>query len=150
MTSHSKKIRIWFKEQSSNSLFFAVFVIVAIIYVGFGFGYDKDYHKNVIAELRLAQKICENSLNWVQADPKRLKMGQSDLKNIKVKGKKIELKHVKYPSVVFLDSGIRKINDRRATATDLYCVLKDPRSGGAEYYFNYDQRRWVDRVRFHR
>ena len=150
MARNSKLIKIWFKEQSNFKLAIAAIIFIALCYVLFGWKYDKEYNKEVISEIRLAQNICENSLKWVSENTKRLKMGHSDLRNIKINGKKVELEHVKYPEVIFLDSGIRMIQKNKKTATDLYCVVSDPRSSGTNYYYNYENRLWVNKVRFRR
>ncbi len=141
--------RRWFKNQPKSRLIMAALIIIGTFYVLFGFGYDEEHHKQINYELKLARHLCENSYNWIMADPKRLKMGQGDLRDVRIKGKKIELELVKYPKVIFLDSGITNIG-RDKTATDLYCVFHDPRSTSREFYYKYDQRIWVDKVRFHR
>ena len=121
-------------------------------YVVFGFGYDDDYHQQVEKEKKLAVAICENSANWVFADPNRLKHGKSGLENVRVNGKLVKLEHVKYPKVLFLDSGIRNItlDGRGATTNDIFCFFKDPRSSSSGYYYNYETRQWVDKARFRR
>ena len=143
----------WFKEQSNGKLIFAGLIILGVAYVVFGFGYDAEYHKEVEEEKKWAQLICENSLRWVLADRERLKLGKSDLRNVRIDGRKVELKHIEYPEVLFLDSGISKISARGrrggATAEDLFCTFKDPRGNG-EYFYNYETRTWVDKVRFRR
>ena len=142
----------WFKEQSNSKLIFAALIIIGVIYVAFGFGYDAEYHEEVEIEKRWAQAICENSYEWVMADTQRLKLGKSDLRNVKVNGRKVKLEHIQYPEVLFLDSGISKITIKGgggATAEDLFCTFKDPRGSG-EYFYNYENRQWVDKARFRR
>ncbi|MEZ5813659.1 MAG: hypothetical protein R3E13_02895 [Alphaproteobacteria bacterium] len=144
-----KETRRWFKEQANSKLIIAAAIFLFGLYVFFGFGYSEDYHKQVNAEIKLAKLLCENSLEWIMADPNRLKLGQGDLRHVTVKGRKIKLEHVKYPKVIYLDSGIRNLK-RKKTVTDLYCVFKDPRSTTREFFYKYDERLWVDKVRFHR
>lgn len=140
----------WLADQSKGSYVVAIAIILGVGYVIFGFGYDADYNEQVEYEKKLAMVICESSREWVMNNPKRLKHGQADLKDLKVDGKTITLKHVKYPEVLFLDSGIRKIGDRGNTANDLYCHFKDPRRSSLNYYYNYKTLKWVDKVRFRR
>ena len=70
MARNSKLIKIWFKEQSNFKLAIAAIIFIALCYVLFGWKYDKEYNKEVISEIRLAQNICENSLKWVSENTK--------------------------------------------------------------------------------
>ncbi len=141
--------RRWFRDQANGKLIVATIILLGIGYVVFGFGYDQKYHEQVNGELKLAAILCENSFDWVMADPKRLVMGRGDLHEVRVNGETIPLKHVKYPKVIFLDSGIRNIN-KSTTATEIYCVFKDPRTTSKQFFYKYDERIWVDKVRFRR
>lgn len=144
-----ENFQIWLKEQSKGTFIFAALILVIALYLGFKTPQGSAYNQQVSEELNLAVALCENSIGYVMSDPKRLKHGKSDLQNLKLNGQKVELEYVRYPQILFLDSGIRNIT-REKTARDIYCYVKDPRSSGAEYYFNYETRRWVDRVRFRR
>lgn len=142
-------LRRWAEDQPKSRFVIAALILLAICYVVFGFGYDQNYNEEVETEKKLAMLICENSRDWILADLSRLKHGNADLKQVKVQGRTIELKHVKYPKVLFLDSGIRNLVNK-STANDLYCYFEDPRSTSLKYYYNYKTDQWVDKVRFHR
>ena len=142
--------RRWVGDQPKSRFIVALLIILSAGYVILGFGYDEDYHQQVEYEKKLATLICENSRRWVLSDTTRLKHGQADLSQLKVKGKTIKLERVKYPEVLFLDSGIRKINFKGNTANDLFCHFKDPRRSSLEYFYNYKTGEWVDKVRFRR
>lgn len=147
--SFTDKARHWFEEQPKSRLIFATIIVLGLLYVILGFGYGPEYHKQVEEEKVIARYMCENAYEWVMADPERLKMGKSDIKNMPINGRKFTLEYVKYPEVLFLESGLRNINNTQ-TAEDIYCFFKDPRDSTAKYYYNYATGTWVDKVRFHR
>ena len=140
-------IKDWYDDQPKSRIFMAALIIVGIGYVIFGFGYGKDYHDQVNRELELARMICETSEEYVQSNPDRLKMGKADLKNLTYDGERIKLKYVKYPKVVFMESGFSNLNKRK-TARDVYCFYTDPRDSTANNYYNYETKTWQNKIRF--
>ena len=149
MKNTSEDIREWFREQPNSRLVVAALIIIGIVYVIFGYGHGPEYHEQVNRELEQAIQICENSREWVLSNPNRLKLGKAVLNHVKVNGRTTQFEHVKYPQVLFLDSGFRNI-DGSKTAQDIFCAFKDPRDSSAKFYYNYKTRQWVDKVRFHR
>lgn len=144
--------RIWFRDQPNSRLFIAAAIILGIGYVVNTVGFGSEYAQELSKDKRLSMLICEASRDWVLADPKRLKHGQTNLQDFKIDGKTIKLEHMDYPKVLFLDSGIRKIElegGSASTANDLYCFFQEPRGGG-KFYYNYRTREWVNKVRFRR
>lgn len=142
-------LKDWVQDQPKARIFMAILILCGIVYVIFGFGYGKDYHNRVNTELEIAKFICENSQEYVQKNPERLKLGKANLKNFAVDGERFELKYVKYPQVIFLESGFSNI-DRSKTARDIFCTYSDPRDSTADYYYNYEKHIWQDKIRFRR
>ncbi|MCB1720346.1 MAG: hypothetical protein H6860_00155 [Rhodospirillales bacterium] len=149
MNKKSKHLKKWLKDQPKSRIIPAGLIVLILLYIILGPRFGREYQIQIYNELQLAAAICENSRNWVLADPGRLKLGQGDLRHIPVNGRHIELKYVDYPTVMFLDSGIKKTTGRR-TAQDIYCVYADPRVAGDRKYYKYDERIWVEKVRFRR
>ena len=146
--------RTWerFKAQPKSNLIFAALIIAAIIYVVVPDKRGKEFHRQVEEEIQLARVICEESLGWVLENRKRLKMGQSDLKNFKLNGYSFDLEYVDYPEVLFFDTGFRSatVDSSKVPQQDFFCVFSDPRSSSADFYYDYSKRRWVDKIRFRR
>lgn len=140
-------IKDWYGDQPKSRLLMAVLIIAGIVYVFFGFGYGKEYHDQVNTELEMAKFICENSSDYVQQNPDRLKIGKANLKNLEFDGERLELEYVRYPEVIFLESGFSNL-DRSKTARDIYCHYSDPRDSTADYYYNYEKRIWKEKIRF--
>lgn len=140
-------LRKWFKGQSRLKLIFAVTVLLAVAYVIFSRSYySKEYHHAVDAEIEIAKYICENSGETVARNKDLLKLDQGDLRDVLVNGQRTQLKHVKYPKVMFFKTGIKNIGaeDRG----DIFCVFSDPRSSTLTYYYDYEERSWKDKMRF--
>lgn len=141
------EIKDWYDDQPKSRIVAAALIVGGLCYVVFGFGYGKEYHEQVNKELELAKFICENSRDYVQQNPERLKIGHADLKNLRFGGEKIELEYVRYPEVIFLESGFVNLN-RSKTARDIYCHYSDPRDSTAKHYYNYEKRTWQNKIRF--
>jgi len=144
-----ESLRKWYRDQPKARLIAAALIILALLYIIVGPRFGRDYQRQIYNELLLAEAICESSRTWVLANLRRLKLGQGDLRHITVNGKPVELEYVAYPKVMFMDSGIEKIGKGR-TAQDIYCVYGDPRTAGDRKYYKYDERIWVEKVRFRR
>jgi Ca2+/Na+ antiporter len=142
------EIRKAVKRQPRSHIVMAVLILCGILYVIFSGGYNAETNQKIEYEIKLAQMICEHSADWVMQDIGRLKMGKSDLKNIKINGESVPLEYVTYPVVLFQDTGIRNIDG--SARDDLFCTFPDPRSSSHHFYFNYKKRVWVDRIRFRR
>ncbi|MCB1652350.1 MAG: hypothetical protein KDI46_09895 [Alphaproteobacteria bacterium] len=126
-------------------------LILVVIYFAFFSGRGKEYHQHVEGELLLARMICEESQGWVLANRERLKIGKADLRTFKLRGETVALKHVKYPEILFLDTGVRGANaDSPEVWQNFVCEVSDPRSHSTHFYYDYQKRRWIDKVRFRR
>ncbi len=136
------------KRESKWKLAFAACMIVAILYIFLGFGYSREELKKIEKEITLAKKLCEEAEEWVQGHIKRLKMGETDLRSVPVKGEPVTLEYVAYPVIIFYDTGIRSLTFGRET--DLACTFSDPRSSDVDYVFNYETHLWTDHSRFDR
>ena len=136
------------KRQPRSRLVVTAIILCGIIYAVFSGGYNSETNQKIEYEIKLAQMICEHSADWVMQDIGRLKMGKSDLKNIKINGESVPLEYVTYPVVLFQDTGIRNIDG--SARDDLFCTFPDPRSSSHHFYFNYKNRIWVDHIRFRR
>ncbi len=141
------EIKDWVTEQPNSRLIISVLIIIGAGYVVFGFGYGKEYHEQVNEELELAKMICETSADFIQRNPERLKHGKSELNKLTYNGERIKLEHVKYPEIIFLESGFVNLN-RTKSARDVFCYYSDPRDSSADYYYNYETKLWQDKVRF--
>ncbi|MCB9983128.1 MAG: hypothetical protein H6861_05585 [Rhodospirillales bacterium] len=149
MNDWQYNLRKWYKGQPKSRLIAAAMIVLALLYIILGPRFGREYQKEIYYELQLTAAICENSREWVLNNRQRLKMGQGDLRDIPVNGRPVKLKYVKYPTVMFMDSGIKMANSQR-TATEIYCVYADPRIAGDRKYYKYDEQIWVEKVRFRR
>jgi len=149
MNDWKYNLRKWYDDQPKIGLIAAALIIIALLYIILGPRFGREYQLQVYNELQLAAAICENSRQWVLSDPQRLKLGQGDLRHIPVRGQTVKLEYVDYPTVMFQDSGIKKTTGDR-TAQEIYCVYADPRVAGDRRFYKYDERIWVDKVRFRR
>ncbi len=146
---YKRNTQKWIKGESNLKLAIGGALILFAVYVASGMGYGREYQMKVSEEMLLAKGVCENSLETVLKDPKRLKLGQGDLRDVKVDGKKVKLKHVRFPKVVFMDSGIHNLTHTK-TSQDIYCVISDPRATSSKLYYKYNTREWTNKVRFRR
>ncbi len=136
------------KNQPKSKIIAAIIVVAGLIYVVIGGAYGKKYHEEVRNELQIASILCENSMATVVQNDARLTLGNTLLKNVKVNGKLQHFKRIKYPKIVFYDTGFGKIGNRPADR-DLFCSFRDPRTK-QDYYFKYDTGEWTDKVRLRR
>lgn len=140
-------LRRWLRNQPRTNLLFALVILGAVTYVIVSQSfYTKEYHMAVEAEIDLAKRICENSGDTIAKNKDLLKLDQGDLRDVIVEGKTAKLKYVKYPKVMFFETGVENI--RGIDRSDVFCVFSDPRSASQVYYYDYNERGWKDRMRF--
>mgnify|MGYP000388969197 CR=1 FL=1 len=134
------------KNESNFKLGVAAVVLITILFLTFYTPHDEEYMEEVEKELILAKKICENSRNVVLSQPKRLKLSHNKLDDIKVNGKRVELKHVEYPRVLFFHTGFKHTN----AGNELFCQISDPRGTSKDYFYDYEYRVWKNNTRTRR
>ena len=134
-----------FRTESKIKYVVAALIVIGLIAAIFVKPRGAEFNKAVERELQLARAICINAENWVFSNIEKLKLNEAILDHIPVNGRKVELKEVKYPQIIFLIGGFRSPN----MPLDLSCEIKDPR-GGQKYYYNYEKKLWTDKVRFRR
>ncbi|MCB1562159.1 MAG: hypothetical protein KDJ75_01155 [Alphaproteobacteria bacterium] len=131
---------------SKTKLVIAAFIVGGILFVAFLDPHDPEYHQAVDQELKLAKRVCEESLGWVMQNPERLKMDNSSLEHIKINGQSVRFEKIKPPYVLFWHSGFV----HPGAANEIYCTFSDPRDSTADFYYSYEQRIWIDKIRFRR
>jgi hypothetical protein len=136
----------WLRYQSKTRVIAGLLIVGVTLYFVIGNPRGAKYNIAVEQEIKLARKICENGADWVLENLSDMKLGEATLDHIQVDGKAPELKHLRYPEVLFFDTGFRHSGQQ----AEINCTFSDPRSFSTHYYYDIRHRIWVDKARTRR
>ena len=151
-TFQEKMLLKWeeIKELPKSKLIFAGLIFAVIIFALIPGRRGSEYQKAVSQEIEIAKIMCEEAYEWVNANRERLVLGKSSLEDFRLEGEKIEFKHLRYPEILLYATGFMNTDGDDTGHRFMYCEIRDPRSSGTKYFYNYRTREWSDSSRFRR
>jgi len=151
--------KTWLRTERKIKLIVGGNILLLIIYLLFFIPSNEEYSEEVEQEVEVAKRMCIKSTGWAIKNKGQLNAFTKSLKGkVKLDDQDVTFKHIEYPRAELTYTGIPHpkllddVTHDSASLVEYYCIFKDPRGRSenftGNYYYDYDNKRWVDNVGF--